>query len=146
MSINSLDFLFPVPSLPPSRLSPGRSPGVSAESTKTLQNVLKDNHIKWHIFFNDLQFHKYVRTRCVDWIMIKLTVLFSHAAHRAIAAWALGADADTIRKGYERDCQYEKPAIKSPGPITVCNFNEHLGDERLGLLCTSLVIHLVTPC
>jgi len=52
--------LFPAPSPPPSTISPTVWPGVSPTSTAALQRVLKDNHQKWHIFFNDKGFHKYV--------------------------------------------------------------------------------------
>jgi hypothetical protein len=55
-----LDELFPVPSLPPSQLSPQRLPGANLESLAALQGVLKDNHQRHHIFFNDIKFHKYV--------------------------------------------------------------------------------------
>lgn len=61
----------------------------------------------------------------------------SHAAHRAIAAWALGADPGSIRSGYKKDCGYEKAAFKSPQPITNSNFEEHLGDDRYVLLQVS---------
>ncbi|KAF8966075.1 hypothetical protein BDZ97DRAFT_1917776 [Flammula alnicola] len=111
MSIVLLENLFPVPSPSPSTLSPSHFPGVSPQSTEALQNVLKDNHRKWHIFFNEKRFH-------------------NHAAHRAIASWALGADASTIQSKYEKDCGYEKPAFESPEAITAENFNEHLGDDK----------------
>ncbi|KAF9525663.1 hypothetical protein CPB83DRAFT_896836 [Crepidotus variabilis] len=107
MNHKTLEFLFPVPSLPPSRLTPAHSPGVSPQSTEALLEVLKDNHVKWHIFFNEDRFH-------------------NHAPHRSLAAWALGADANAIRSGYKKDCEYEKPAFKSPGSITWENFNNHL--------------------
>ncbi|KAJ3511899.1 hypothetical protein NLJ89_g3834 [Agrocybe chaxingu] len=106
-----LEYLFPVPSLPLSQLSPAHFPGVSPKSTAALQSVLKDNHTKWHVFFNEMRFH-------------------NHAAHRAIASWALGADAGAIQKGYKLDCHYEKPAFESPGAITSDNFYEHLGDDK----------------
>ncbi|KAH6905243.1 hypothetical protein BKA70DRAFT_1108313, partial [Coprinopsis sp. MPI-PUGE-AT-0042] len=54
----------------------------------------------------------------------------SHATHRAIALWAIGANADTINAGYKKDCEYEKAAIQSPKQITDDNFDEHLGDEN----------------
>jgi hypothetical protein len=72
---------------------------------------LKDNHVKWHIFFNDLRFH-------------------NHAAHRAIAVWALGANESVIHAGYDNDIKYEKPAFKSPEEITIQNFYDHLGDDK----------------
>lgn len=55
-----LDELFPAPSLPPSQLSPQRLPGANLESLAALQDVLKDNHQRYHIFHNDTRFHKYV--------------------------------------------------------------------------------------
>jgi len=42
----------------------------------------------------------------------------------------LGADAEVIRKHYEKDCGHMKPLLKSPELITEDNFNEHLGDDR----------------
>ncbi|KAF9525664.1 hypothetical protein CPB83DRAFT_859144 [Crepidotus variabilis] len=112
-SHETLQYLFPVtvPSLPPSKLTPVHSAGVSPQSTEALEEVLKDNHVKWHIFFNEARFH-------------------NHAPHRSLAAWALGASAEDIKNGYKKDCQYEKPAFKSPGSITWENFNDHLGDDR----------------
>ncbi|PPR00213.1 hypothetical protein CVT24_004952 [Panaeolus cyanescens] len=111
MSTNALDFLFPAPPLLLSRRTQVFYPGTSAASTAALQKILKDNHVKWHVFFNEKRFH-------------------NHAAHRAIAAWALGANAATLEEGYKQDCRYEKPAFKSPERITPENFNEHLGDDR----------------
>lgn len=68
-----------------------------------------------------------------------MTIFYlSHAAHRAIASWALGADAHAIQAGYDKDCGYEKKAFESPGTITNTNFNEHLGDDRCVLLCPRL--------
>jgi len=72
-------------------------------------------------------------SRIHDLVLLELWLInyvYSHAAHRAIALWALGADADVIRKSYETDCGYEKPLLKSPELITEDNFNEHLGDDR----------------
>ena len=59
-TMNTIDALFPAPTLPPSVLSPQRFPGASTDSLAALQYVLKDNHKRWHIFYNDLKFHKYV--------------------------------------------------------------------------------------
>ncbi|KAH6905271.1 hypothetical protein BKA70DRAFT_1226035 [Coprinopsis sp. MPI-PUGE-AT-0042] len=108
---NTLATRFPTPSLAPAKLSPPRLPGISPQSTEALKEVLKDNHQRWHVFFNDLGFH-------------------NHAAHRAIALWAIGAPGDVINAGYQKDLTYEKPAIQSPAPITDENFDEHLGDDK----------------
>ncbi|KAF9230922.1 hypothetical protein BU15DRAFT_83025 [Melanogaster broomeanus] len=106
-----LDALFPVPSLPPSPLSPQRFPGSSLESVAALQHVLKDNHNRYHIFFNYVRFH-------------------DHAGYRALAIYALGGSASLIKNYYEQDGKNQRPAVKSPGPITEENFVEHLGDEN----------------
>ena len=59
-----------------------------------------------------------------------LCELFSHSSHRAIAIWALGADAAVIKGGYNKDSSYQIPAFKSPEAITVANFNDHIGNKR----------------
>ena len=63
------------------------------------------------------------------WLNDHVFVIYSHAAPRAIALWALGANAGVIRERYETDCGYERPRQKSPEVITEDNFNEHLGDD-----------------
>jgi hypothetical protein len=51
--------LFPAPTrFPPSALSPHALPGTSPEAEQTLLEVLKHNHQKNHIFFNEKGFHK----------------------------------------------------------------------------------------
>ncbi|KAG6841594.1 hypothetical protein C0991_009350 [Blastosporella zonata] len=107
----SISDLFPIPSSPPSNLVPKRWPGINPETTAALQEVLKDNHTRWHIFFNDSGFH-------------------NHIAHRAIANWALGAAGDLLKAGYEVDSSYQRPAFGPPEQITANNFKEHLGDRQ----------------
>ena len=58
---SELDTLFPFPSPPPA-FAPQRLPGISQETNAALVNALKENHTRWHIFFNDKGFHKYVVT------------------------------------------------------------------------------------
>lgn len=55
----ALHALFPVPS-PPPFLCPPRFPGITLEATNMLLGVLKENHERWHIFFNEKGHHKYV--------------------------------------------------------------------------------------
>jgi hypothetical protein len=50
--------LFPTPSPPPAALSPQRFPGCNPESLKAVRHALMDNHTKYHIFWNDIKFHK----------------------------------------------------------------------------------------
>ena len=47
---------FPTPVVP----NPTRQPGWTHESTEALLNCLRDNHHRWHIFFNEKKFHKCV--------------------------------------------------------------------------------------
>ncbi|CAA7267855.1 unnamed protein product [Cyclocybe aegerita] len=87
-------------------------PGVSAASTNTLRSVLKDNHIRWHVFFNQRGFH-------------------NHIPHAALALWCLGADASILEASYKTHSDiYERPAFASPGPITQETWKDHLSDEK----------------
>ncbi|KAK0475744.1 hypothetical protein IW261DRAFT_1340087 [Armillaria novae-zelandiae] len=110
MSATTLE-LFPAPSPSPSKHTPTILPGADADSTVALQNVLRDNHERWHIFFNDRRFH-------------------NHTTHHALAIWALGANKETIDAAYREDAGMQKPAIPSPSPITSGNFTSHLGDDK----------------
>ncbi|KAL0959085.1 hypothetical protein HGRIS_014383 [Hohenbuehelia grisea] len=109
--VAALHELFPIPSLPPSTISPARLPGISPESTTALQQVLQDNHEKWHIFYNEKGF-------------------LNHIAHHVLANWALGANGRIIRAAYERATTSQRPALERSGSITAANFNQHFCDER----------------
>ncbi|KAI9463459.1 hypothetical protein HD554DRAFT_2040980 [Boletus coccyginus] len=111
MSTQKLDDLFPTPSLPPSQFSPQRLPGANLESLAALQDVLKDNYQRHHIFFNNTRFHNYI-------------------THRALAIYALGGPAAIIRDYYKRDSEIQRPVVESPHPITEENFVDHLADEK----------------
>ncbi|KAJ8595539.1 hypothetical protein M405DRAFT_338266 [Rhizopogon salebrosus TDB-379] len=106
-----LDALFPIPSFPPTVLCPQRYAGTSPEAVVALRYVLKDNHTKYHIFFNDLKFH-------------------NHITHRALALYATGASGSLIERLYKQDTTIQRPAIVPPESITEENFIEHLGDEN----------------
>lgn len=124
----TLDSLFPTPARPPSRIAPARWPGITPKSVETLKKVLKDNYQRWHIFINDRGYHKYERVYLIRRITDDLS-LSSHAAHRALAVWATGADSAIIEAGYEKDSSYLKKTYTSPNPITLENFEEYLGDR-----------------
>ncbi|KAJ8080349.1 hypothetical protein AAF712_005519 [Marasmius tenuissimus] len=113
---SNIDF-FPSPSkvlqASPNDSSPAIFPGVTSESTEALKATLRENHEKYHVFFNDLRFVKRV-----------------HLGHRALAIWALGAGKDLIQKTFNNDSKYQKPRGATPQPITRENFNEHLGDPK----------------
>ncbi|KAL0570873.1 hypothetical protein V5O48_011084 [Marasmius crinis-equi] len=103
--------LFPTPTLISTPNCPIPFPGTSPDSTEALKAVLRDNHERYHVFFNDKGFH-------------------NHLAHRAIAVWALGGSKDVIRKTFEVDSKIQRPRFDSPEKITRDNFGEHLGDEK----------------
>ncbi|KAH7911846.1 hypothetical protein BJ138DRAFT_1005742, partial [Hygrophoropsis aurantiaca] len=85
--------------------------GISPESARALQGVLKDNHKKYHIYFNDKGFH-------------------NHVTHRALALYALGASGPVIEGYYKADSTRQRPAFISPEDITTEKFNAHLGDDK----------------
>ncbi|KAF9078612.1 hypothetical protein BDP27DRAFT_1207201 [Rhodocollybia butyracea] len=103
--------LFPPPSRPLSALSPKVWAGSTPELLRTVQGILQDNQKKHHVFFNDKNFH-------------------NHIVHHVLALWALGANGDAIEAAYREDILIQRPAFSSPEPITVANFNDHLGDEN----------------
>ncbi|KAG7087842.1 hypothetical protein E1B28_013780 [Marasmius oreades] len=102
--------LWPKPSPPPSSISPSRLPGSTYESTKALLEVLKLNHERWHVFYDDNGRH-------------------NHISHHVLAVWAMGAHKDIISMGYKKNEHMMKPRRSSPEPITQENFNDHLGDH-----------------
>lgn len=51
--------LFPPPPLaPPVSFAPSKLVGITHESTESVLELLKTNHKKWHIFVNEMKFHK----------------------------------------------------------------------------------------
>ncbi|KAG2073377.1 hypothetical protein BDR04DRAFT_1072712 [Suillus decipiens] len=108
---SELDALFPSPSFPPNVLAPSRYPGTSPETVATLTHVLKDNHTRYHIFFNKQGFH-------------------NHITHRALALYAMGANGSLIEQFYKKDGSLQRPPVEPPEAITEENFFEHLGDEN----------------
>ncbi|KAI1789889.1 hypothetical protein LXA43DRAFT_892066 [Ganoderma leucocontextum] len=110
-SEEDLNKLFPVPTPAPSPQAPARFPGTTLETTAALQKTLKDNHVKWHIFFNFKRFH-------------------NHTAHQLLAIYQLGANRPLIEAAYKQESSYQRKQFDSPGPITEANFHEHLGEEE----------------
>ncbi|KAI0776932.1 hypothetical protein BD413DRAFT_610512 [Trametes elegans] len=108
---DTLDKVYPIPSHAPSAQAPRRFPGVTPDSTAAVLKTLKDNHQRWHIFFNEKGFH-------------------NHISHHLLAIYHLGATGATIEAAYKVHSSTQRPAYKSPAPITRDNFHEHLGDEN----------------
>ncbi|KAG6833346.1 hypothetical protein H0H87_008522 [Tephrocybe sp. NHM501043] len=103
--------LFPAPSSARTKFAPRTWPGITPQSTETIQKIIQDSQERWHIFFDrDYRPH-------------------NHAVHYTLALWALGADNEIIKAAYNIDCAYLMPRFESPGEITAENFDEHLGDD-----------------
>ena len=130
LKTTKLDTFFPLPSEAPSSQSPVRLPGITRESSEALVKVLKDDHVKWHAFFNDKGFHKCVVRSCCCIIQCRLTLPDSHASHHLVAIYAMGARGELIEQAYQTHIVYMRPAFKSPEPITDENFWKHLGKRE----------------
>ena len=124
---NALNALFPTPSTPPA-LCPQRFPGITLEATSTLLDVLKENHTRWHIFFNEKGHHKYVLV-CWSASLLYLTK-DSHGSHMFLAIYQLGGTAAAIEAAYKVEAAYQRPAPVSPTAITDDNFYDHLRDAE----------------
>ncbi|KAI0357098.1 hypothetical protein OH77DRAFT_1422596 [Trametes cingulata] len=110
-TVEDLDSFFPLPSPPSSRQFPARLPGVTHASGLALVNTLKDNHVKWHAYFNDRGFH-------------------NHAAHHLVAIYAMGAGGPLIEAAYQTHVAYMRPAFQSPESIDEKSFWRHLGKRE----------------
>jgi hypothetical protein len=58
ISRKSLEQLIPVPVPLNNPLAPTPWPGITPESAKAVAELLRENHVKYHCFFNDDGFHK----------------------------------------------------------------------------------------
>ncbi|KAJ3782053.1 hypothetical protein GGU10DRAFT_378952 [Lentinula aff. detonsa] len=114
MALNNLALksfeLFPEPSLLAPLKAPPRLPGINSKTTEALLDILKENHAKWHIFFDDAGRH-------------------NHITHQLLAIWAFGAHQDLLRGSYNKNIPLQRPKPKTTKSITSSNFNDHLGDQ-----------------
>ncbi|KAI0085244.1 hypothetical protein BDY19DRAFT_1050723 [Irpex rosettiformis] len=93
---------------------PHRQAGWTYESTKAVVELLKDNHEKWHIFFNEKGFH-------------------NHASHHLLAIYTMGANKELLEAAYATHVAYLKPAIFPPGVDTIINdsnWKDYVDDEH----------------
>ncbi|GJE93605.1 questin oxidase family protein [Phanerochaete sordida] len=121
----STRFPWPAPPHPSVVPAPIRHAGWSSESTEALLTNLKDNHQRWHIFFNDQHFH-------------------NHAAHHLLAIYAMGAPASLLDAAYHTHVVYQRPAFAPPETFEArkvredmeevvlddSNWKDFLGDDR----------------
>ncbi|TDL18674.1 hypothetical protein BD410DRAFT_793062 [Rickenella mellea] len=106
-----LSDLFPLPVQSGTSYSPTQNPGVTDERGKALVALLKDNHDKFHIFFNEKGYH-------------------NHATHHLYAIYALGASPSLLEAAYATHVDTQRPSFDSPDAITSKNWKDHFGDEN----------------
>ncbi|KAG8701174.1 hypothetical protein FRC08_004241 [Ceratobasidium sp. 394] len=108
-----LDKLFPAPSFASaftSPFAPTPNAGITPESTAALQRLLKENHQRFHVFFNDRRFH-------------------NHLSHHLFAAYGIGAPPSVLQAAFDEHASYQRPAYKSPEKVTSENWTKFLGNE-----------------
>ncbi|EJD01363.1 uncharacterized protein FOMMEDRAFT_111131 [Fomitiporia mediterranea MF3/22] len=108
----TLDALFPLPT-PPTVVgyAPTHFPGFTSDSAKSLVKLLKENHERFHIFFNEKNFH-------------------NHLTHHLYAIYTLGSPPKVLEAAFESHAVYQREAIEPPNEITESNWIEHFDDER----------------
>ncbi|KAJ1299799.1 hypothetical protein OPQ81_000698 [Rhizoctonia solani] len=108
-----LERLFPAPTFSSAFTSPSAptpNAGITPESTAALRRLLIENHKRFHIFFNDKGFH-------------------NHLSHHLFAAYGIGAPGHVLQAAFDEHAKYQRPAYKSPEPITQDNWTKRLGNE-----------------
>ncbi|KAG8701175.1 hypothetical protein FRC08_004242, partial [Ceratobasidium sp. 394] len=108
-----LDKLFPAPSFASAFTTPSAptpNAGITPESTAALQRLLKENHQRFHTFFNTQRFH-------------------NHLSHHLFAAYGIGAPPSVLQAAFDEHASYQRPAYKSPEKITRENWKKFLGNE-----------------
>jgi hypothetical protein len=75
-----------------------RAPNITEESTAVVNQILQENHDRYHPFFNDRGLH-------------------NHISHYMYAAWALGARPWELQRGYVQ----EKALQRAQPPLNEAN-------------------------
>ncbi|KAG9118339.1 hypothetical protein FRC07_007201, partial [Ceratobasidium sp. 392] len=83
---------------------------ITPDSTATLQRLLKENHQRFHVFFNEKGFH-------------------NHLSHHLFAAYGIGAPPSILQAAFDEHASYQRPAFKSPEKITRENWTKFLGND-----------------
>lgn len=107
--------LFPAPNIPKHPKEPRPLPGATAQSTTLLQDVLQENHARFHALFNDAPLH-------------------NHISHHVIALWWLGASPERIQEAYDLEIDDQRSVNTGITPdvvsITAENFMDHIGHHK----------------
>lgn len=88
-------------------LIPTPWPGITPESSKRVAELLRENHVKFHCFFNDEGFH-------------------NHLAHHLLAAYALGCTPTLLEAAYDLHASYQRDQKPSRSEITEQTWKDHL--------------------
>ncbi|KAG9308622.1 hypothetical protein JVU11DRAFT_11730 [Chiua virens] len=99
---------------PPSLHALGRMPNCGPEATAALLKVLRDNHERSHVFFNEFSFH-------------------NHSVHHLLAIYALGAPAPVINAAYEdTHLDHLRVTFVAPNKVTITDdtFTDYLGNDH----------------
>ncbi|KAJ3727525.1 hypothetical protein C8R42DRAFT_716974 [Lentinula raphanica] len=109
--------LFPEPSLLAPPKAPPRLPGINSKTTTTLLDILRENHAKWHIFYDDAGRHKLFISSSAPTIWLIVSI------------WAFGAHQDLLRGSYNKNIPLQRCKPEVTESITSSNFYDHLGDK-----------------
>jgi len=124
------DPLFPLPSHINSPMVPNAWPGIHHDSSMELCRLLRMDYDKFHCFFNDDRFHKYVAEMDLLHGIIRLKLSTSHLTHHLFALYSFGATPSLLRSAYQQHATYQRPAYEAPASISSSTWKEHLGDEE----------------
>lgn len=91
-------------------------PNIKVESAKKANQVLQENHDKFHMFYNEDGFH-------------------NHIAHHILTLFALGANPSEIQKAFDENQDYQRPHFPIEDKIIKDmadpdNFKKYLGQEK----------------
>jgi Questin oxidase-like len=86
-------------------------PGITQEARDTVADLLLENHVESHCFFNEKKFH-------------------NHLVHGVLAAYSLGAKPDRIKAIYKDHASYQKPIGTVLTTFTESDWKSQLGNAE----------------
>jgi len=86
-------------------------PGITKQARDTVTELLEENHIKHHAFFNEKGFH-------------------NHLVHAVLASYSLGATPDRLRAIYESHAKEQRPVGSVKKNFTRGDWKSEVGKEE----------------
>ncbi|KAF9972179.1 hypothetical protein BGZ73_004718 [Actinomortierella ambigua] len=83
-------------------------PGITSLARQTMADLLQQNHISFHCYFNDRGFH-------------------NHLAHNILASYSLGASPERLRELYESHAKEQRPIGSVMKKFTTTDWRSELG-------------------